>query len=144
MQDQATEEEARQLLRALAAQIKPVMKAHGFSVNSLEEYEHNPVFAGRNWNNGETIGEFVNDVEMESSGELSRLGSLLEIVLRRPHGGFFHTSWLMSTLLHEVCQPACALPCDQHAQPIFVARTYQGMRIDPFSSIPSTRLNHDR
>lgn len=76
----AAGEEARQLLRALAAQVKPVMKAHGFTVNSFEEvsrmhacvlwdgssrgpvkivalqYEHNQVFAGRNWNNGETIG----------------------------------------------------------------------------------------
>ena len=31
------QEEARQLLRALAAQVRPVMKAHGFAVNSLEE-----------------------------------------------------------------------------------------------------------
>lgn len=30
-------EDAKQLLNALAAQVKPVMKAHGFSVNSLEE-----------------------------------------------------------------------------------------------------------
>lgn len=30
-------EDARQLLRALAAQVRPVMKAHGFAVNSLEE-----------------------------------------------------------------------------------------------------------
>lgn len=85
-------ERARQLLRALAAQVKPVMKAHGFTVNSFEEvrftgvqnfrippgsgralsarwnrlltlecffvqYEWNTVFAGRNWNAGETIGE---------------------------------------------------------------------------------------
>lgn len=67
-------EDARNYLRALAAQVRPVMKAHGFTVNSLEEYEHNTVFAGRyllttivfyicaqchqqrNWNNGETIG----------------------------------------------------------------------------------------
>lgn len=35
--DPNTNEHARQLLRALAAQIKPVMKKHGFSVNSLEE-----------------------------------------------------------------------------------------------------------
>jgi DNA-dependent metalloprotease WSS1 len=33
----ATEDEARELLRALAAQVKPVMKAHGFAINSLEE-----------------------------------------------------------------------------------------------------------
>jgi DNA-dependent metalloprotease WSS1 len=31
------DEDARQLLRALAAQLKPVMKAHGFNVNSFEE-----------------------------------------------------------------------------------------------------------
>jgi hypothetical protein len=30
-------ESARQLLRALAAQVRPVMKTHGFSVNSFEE-----------------------------------------------------------------------------------------------------------
>ena len=30
-------ERARQLLRALAAQVNPVMKAHGFTVNSFEE-----------------------------------------------------------------------------------------------------------
>ena len=33
----AAEEDARQLLRALAAQVKPVMRAHGFVVNSFEE-----------------------------------------------------------------------------------------------------------
>lgn len=30
-------DDARQLLRALAAQVRPVMKTHGFVVNSLEE-----------------------------------------------------------------------------------------------------------
>jgi len=35
--DQEAQEDARQLLRALAAQVRPVMKAHGFSVNSFEE-----------------------------------------------------------------------------------------------------------
>ncbi|KAJ3760429.1 WLM domain-containing protein [Lentinula raphanica] len=73
-------EDARQLLRALAAQVRPIMKAHAFTVNSLEEYEHNVVFAGRNWNNGETI----------------------ELVLRRPGGSFLPSSWLMSTLCHEL------------------------------------------
>ncbi|KAF6754493.1 WLM domain-containing protein [Ephemerocybe angulata] len=74
------QEESRQLLRALAAQVKPVMKSHGFAVNSFEEYEYNQVFAGRNWNNGETV----------------------ELVLRRPGGEFYPTSWLMSTLCHEL------------------------------------------
>jgi len=35
--DPQEQERARQLLRALAAQVKPIMKAHGFAVNSLEE-----------------------------------------------------------------------------------------------------------
>ncbi|KII89937.1 hypothetical protein PLICRDRAFT_571252 [Plicaturopsis crispa FD-325 SS-3] len=78
--DPADESAARELLRALAAQVRPVMKAHGFVVNSLEEYEYNNVFAGRNWNNGETI----------------------ELVLRRSDGSFQDTSWLMSTLCHEL------------------------------------------
>ncbi|KAJ3801820.1 WLM domain-containing protein [Lentinula aff. detonsa] len=72
--------DAREYLRALAAQVRPVMKAHAFTVNSLEEYEHNAVFAGRNWNNGETV----------------------ELVLRRPSGSFLPSSWLMSTLCHEL------------------------------------------
>jgi hypothetical protein len=37
MADPHEQERARQLLRALAAQVRPVMKAHGFVVNSLEE-----------------------------------------------------------------------------------------------------------
>ncbi|CCM00098.1 uncharacterized protein FIBRA_02125 [Fibroporia radiculosa] len=73
--DPAAQEDARQLLRALAAQVRPVMKAHGFVVNSLEEYEHNKVFAGRNWNNGEVI----------------------ELVLRGASGTFLPVSWLMMT-----------------------------------------------
>jgi hypothetical protein len=51
----AAETAARELLRALAAQVKPIMKAHGLVVNSFEEYEFNTVFAGRNWNNGQHI-----------------------------------------------------------------------------------------
>jgi hypothetical protein len=35
------EERARELLRALAAQVKPVMRAHGFTINSFEEVCHN-------------------------------------------------------------------------------------------------------
>ncbi|KAI9061300.1 WLM-domain-containing protein [Trametes sanguinea] len=78
--DAAAEEEARQLLRALAAQVRPIMKAEGFVVNSFEEYEHNRVFAGRNWNNGEVV----------------------ELVLRDSRGAFLPTSWLLSTLCHEL------------------------------------------
>ncbi|KZV97438.1 WLM-domain-containing protein [Exidia glandulosa HHB12029] len=81
------EDYARELLRALAAQVKPVMKAHGYTVNSFEEarrdtehYKHNTVFLGRNWNAGETI----------------------EIVLRRAGGSFWPTNSLLDTLCHEL------------------------------------------
>lgn len=40
--DAEAEEDARQLLRALAAQVKPVMRAHGFVVNSFEEVLYSP------------------------------------------------------------------------------------------------------
>ncbi|KAI0950946.1 hypothetical protein AcW1_008115 [Taiwanofungus camphoratus] len=80
MADAISQENARQLLRALAAQVRPVMKAHGFSVNSFEEYEYNKVFAGRNWNAGEVV----------------------ELVLRGGTGAFLPISWLMSTLCHEL------------------------------------------
>ncbi|KAG2347719.1 WLM-domain-containing protein [Suillus weaverae] len=80
MVDATLEDDARQLMRALAAQVRPVMKAHGFTVNSLEEYEYNKVFAGRNWNNGETI----------------------ELVLKSASGSFVPIHWLMSTLCHEL------------------------------------------
>ncbi|KAJ6513254.1 WLM domain-containing protein [Mycena sanguinolenta] len=78
--DSASQEDARQFLRALAAQVKPLMKAHGLVVNSLEEYEFNRVFAGRNWNAGETV----------------------ELVLRGPDGLYKPTSYIMSTLCHEL------------------------------------------
>ncbi len=42
MADPAAEEEARQLLRALAAQVRPIMKAQGFTVNSFEEVSGKP------------------------------------------------------------------------------------------------------
>ncbi|KAH7927924.1 WLM-domain-containing protein [Leucogyrophana mollusca] len=78
--DSSTEQAARQLMRALAAQVKPVMAAHGLAVNSFEEYEYNRVFAGRNWNGGETI----------------------ELVLKSASGALLPTHWLMSTLCHEL------------------------------------------
>ncbi|KIJ70022.1 hypothetical protein HYDPIDRAFT_79182 [Hydnomerulius pinastri MD-312] len=80
MADAEVEDTARQLLRALAAQVKPIMKSHGFVVNSLEEYEYNRVFAGRNWNAGETV----------------------ELVLRTADGSLQPIHWLMSTLCHEL------------------------------------------
>ncbi len=58
-------------LQQLAAQVHPVMKEHGFQINSLEEFEWNREFAGRNWNNGETV----------------------ELVLRRQDGSFAPLQW---------------------------------------------------
>ncbi|KZT39101.1 WLM-domain-containing protein [Sistotremastrum suecicum HHB10207 ss-3] len=74
------EEDAKELLRALAAQVKPIMKAHGFSINSFEEYEYNNVFAGRNWNAGEVV----------------------ELVLRRADGTFYTIPTLLNVLCHEI------------------------------------------
>lgn len=46
LRDEPTrQEEARQLLRALAAQVKPLMKRHGFQVNSLEEVGRIPAYS---------------------------------------------------------------------------------------------------
>ncbi|KAF7374891.1 WLM-domain-containing protein [Mycena sanguinolenta] len=67
--DPASQEDARQFLRALAAQVKPLMKAHGLVVNSLEEYEFNRVFAGRNWNAGETSWCYVDQMDRGYYGD---------------------------------------------------------------------------
>lgn len=46
MPDAAEQEGARQLLRALAAQVRPVMRAHGFVVNSFEEVRAGDITEG--------------------------------------------------------------------------------------------------
>lgn len=43
------------VLKAIAAQCLPIMKTHHLSITTLEEYEPNPEFIGRNFNNGEII-----------------------------------------------------------------------------------------
>ncbi|KAH7341715.1 WLM domain-containing protein [Rhizoctonia solani] len=75
-----SQDEAQKLLQALAAQVRPVCKKHGFNVNSFEEYEYNTVFLGRNWNAGETI----------------------EIVLRRSDGSFHNIQHLIQVVCHEL------------------------------------------
>lgn len=52
---QAEYDLADTFLRAIAAQCLPLMKKHYLSVTTLEEYEPNPEFIGRNFNNGEVI-----------------------------------------------------------------------------------------
>ncbi|GAA5976494.1 hypothetical protein JCM11641_001320 [Rhodosporidiobolus odoratus] len=71
---------ALEILEALAAQFRPIMKNWGFGVNSLVEHEWNPVFAGRNWNAGEVV----------------------EIVLRRRDGSFAPYQFLLYVMCHEL------------------------------------------
>jgi len=56
------------------------MKAHGMGLNSFNEYEWNPEFAGRNWNGGEII----------------------ELVLRRRDGSFLPMGYLLTVMAHEL------------------------------------------
>lgn len=76
----ANTEQAHHRLQQLAAQVQPVMKKHGFQINSLEEFEWNREFAGRNWNNGETV----------------------ELVLRRQDGSFAPLQWVLMVFCHEL------------------------------------------
>lgn len=51
----STEKFAQDFLERVAAICYPIMKKHHLSVMSLEEYEPNPEFIGRNFNSGEVI-----------------------------------------------------------------------------------------
>ncbi|KAL1719810.1 hypothetical protein EV715DRAFT_272459 [Schizophyllum commune] len=97
-------ESARQLLLALAAQVRPVMKDHGFAVNSLEEYEHNKVFLGRNWNAGETIGK--RDFHMNHGPDFQRLWKQLRVEVRRlqDRGYYGDGYWSSGTRLGDSAQ----------------------------------------
>ncbi|KNZ43944.1 hypothetical protein VP01_968g2 [Puccinia sorghi] len=77
------------LLLKFISQVVPLMKAHGMGLNSLNEYEWNPEFAGRNvcdiWNGGEII----------------------ELVLRRRDGSFLvgvsiPMGYLLTVMAHEL------------------------------------------
>lgn len=48
-------ETSKDFLERLAAQCLPIMNKHHLAVVSLEEYEPNTEFWGRNFNNGEVI-----------------------------------------------------------------------------------------
>jgi hypothetical protein len=50
-----SEAHATDFLERIAAICNPIMKSHSLSVTSLEEYEPNPEFLGRNFNGGEVI-----------------------------------------------------------------------------------------
>lgn len=114
------QEEARQLLRALAAQVRPVMKAHGFAVNSLEEVRTLTLLS--EYSECHLWCHSMNTIKCSQGGTgmlerplvnlalvlwLKRLLHVFwsELVLRRPGGSFYPSYWLMSTLCHEVYGP---------------------------------------
>src|SRR5271170_7261147 len=78
--DQASFDLADTFLRAIAAQCLPIMKKHYLSVTTLEEYEPNPEFIGRNFNNGEVI----------------------QLVLRSKSGGWVPFSFVQMVMMHEL------------------------------------------
>ncbi|KAG8707837.1 hypothetical protein FRC11_007095 [Ceratobasidium sp. 423] len=93
-----TQDDAQDLLQALAAQVRPLCKKHGFNVNSFEEYEYNTVFLGRNWNAGETIGRF----KFVAQTNKDQCESFPEIVLRRSNGSFHNIQHLIQVVCHEL------------------------------------------
>lgn len=73
-------ERSQLILNRIAAVVYPIMKTNGLKVTSLNEYEYNTEFAGRNWNAGEVI----------------------ELVLRNKDGSWFHEVWILQVMLHEL------------------------------------------
>ncbi|KAK4945398.1 hypothetical protein LTR10_015293 [Elasticomyces elasticus] len=78
--DQASYDLADTFLRAIAAQCLPLMKNHYLSVTTLEEYEPNREFIGRNFNNGEII----------------------QLVLRSKNGGWVPFRMVQMVMMHEL------------------------------------------
>ncbi|KIX93412.1 uncharacterized protein Z520_10831 [Fonsecaea multimorphosa CBS 102226] len=78
--DQASYDLADTFLRAIAAQCLPLMKNHYLSVTTLEEYEPNPEFIGRNFNNGEII----------------------QLVLQSKSGGWVPFNMVQMVMMHEL------------------------------------------
>ncbi len=78
--DQASYDLADTFLRAIAAQCLSIMQKHYLSVTTLEEYEPNPEFIGRNFNNGEVI----------------------QLVLRSKHGGWMPFKMVQRVMMHEL------------------------------------------
>ena len=78
--DQASYDLADTFLRAIAAQCLPIMKKYYLSVTTLEEYEPNPEFIGRNFNNGEVI----------------------QLVLRSKGGGWVPFNFVQMVMMHEL------------------------------------------
>ena len=74
---------AQDYLERVAAICHPIMKRYYLSITSLEEYEPNPDFMGRNFNNGEVIQLVVN--HPRSGASTARVFSLSIGHLRLHH-----------------------------------------------------------
>ncbi|KAK8865992.1 hypothetical protein IAR55_001143 [Kwoniella newhampshirensis] len=72
--------DAEDILKAVAAQMKTIMRDRFMQVHTLEEAAFNRVFAGRNWNHGQSI----------------------ELVLRGPSGRFLPMAYIISVMCHEM------------------------------------------
>ncbi|WVQ97375.1 hypothetical protein IAU59_004487 [Kwoniella sp. CBS 9459] len=72
--------DAEDILKAVAAQMKTIMRDRFMQVHTLEEADFNRVFAGRNWNHGQSI----------------------ELVLRGPSGRFLPMPYIISVMCHEM------------------------------------------
>ncbi|WVQ62109.1 uncharacterized protein L199_000247 [Kwoniella botswanensis] len=72
--------DAEDILKAVAAQMKTIMRERFMQVHTLEEAAFNRVFAGRNWNHGQSI----------------------ELVLRGPSGRFLPMPYIISVMCHEM------------------------------------------
>lgn len=71
---------AEMVLKAIAAQCLPIMKDHYLSVTTLEEYEPNPEFIGRNFNNGEII----------------------QLVIKSKSGAWLPSNMIQMVMMHEL------------------------------------------
>ncbi|ORX36008.1 WLM domain-domain-containing protein [Kockovaella imperatae] len=72
--------DAEMILKAVAAQMKKVMQHRYMFIHTLEEAAFNRVFAGRNWNHGQSV----------------------ELVLRGPSGRFLPLPYIVSVMCHEM------------------------------------------
>jgi hypothetical protein len=75
-----TEKIGQDYLERIAAQCLPIMNRHHLAVASLEEYEYNTEFLGRNFNNGEVI----------------------QLVLRSASGHWLPFNFVQMVMMHEL------------------------------------------
>ncbi|WVQ85288.1 hypothetical protein IAT38_007453 [Cryptococcus sp. DSM 104549] len=80
LQNKKDHADAEDILKAVAAQMRTIMKERFMQVHTLEEAAFNRVFAGRNWNHGQSI----------------------ELVLRGPSGRFLPMPYIISVMCHEM------------------------------------------